>query len=364
MKHFFYLLTISFFVLASCKEKTQVKQQESKRFSYAKWVDILQKDGYQLLIIKNPKTGKVEQEFCLVEENNKPVLPKNAQQIQVPVNNLAALSVSFVGAFQTLDALEVIRATSSKQFIYNKKIVQRIDAGEVIPVDYESGLSPESCLKSGISVILYSGFGQPYPNQDKLAQLGVICMPIYDWEEVNPLGKAEWIKVFGVLVGKEKLASQYFNQIEREYKQLKIKAAEIKHRKKVLCGSLLGDIWYTPAGGSYFAKMLNDAGFDYVYKDSKGTASLAQSMEQIIKDEQKCEVWINAEASDLRQLYNLNGNYRHFNTVSKGSVYSYTTNANYYWEYSQVNPHWLLKDLVQIATGDTVSPLHFYKKIN
>lgn len=354
------------FLVASCTQKNDLSaiKQPSNLFKYAKWFDIKQKNGYKILTIINPKTQKKEQEFYLVNGDNNSKLPISADVIQVPVKNIAALSISFIGAYQTLNSLNVIKAASSKQFIYNKKIIQGIENKSIIQVDYESGLSAESALSAEIELILFNGFGQPYPNEEKLKKLGLQCMSIYDWEETSPLGKAEWIKVFGALVGKSDVANEYFNQIEKEYFEIKRKSKMIHSKLKVISGSLVGDVWYTPAGESFFALMLRDAGFSYIYKDSKGSGSLSLSLEQVMKDEQKCDVWINAEALNRTQLENLNPKFKYFHTVNNGKVYSYMHNSNYFWEYSQVNPNWLLKDLFIIASGDTVSNMHFYKQIN
>ncbi len=363
------LLICSLFIfLFSCT--TRQKENDTfqvKGFQYARLVSIEQKSGYKELIVKNPKTLKVESRYILFPRNSKMKRPANAKIIEVPVQNMAALSTSFVGMLNAIKSIQVIKATTEEQYISNRQLLKGIKAGKVLTAGYETGLTPEAVLKAKIPLIIFSGFGQAFPNEDKFAQLGVVCMANYDWEEKHPLGKAEWIKVFGALVCKDKEADDYFNQVVKSYLALKkrIESASETERiqKRVMCGSMAGDIWYAPAGKSFMAGIMKDAGMDYFYKDTEGTASVSLSFEQVFKDDQSCDVWINAEAPTLNDLFELNSKFKHFHTVKEGKVYSYMHDPNYYWEYSQVNPHWLLEDFIRINQGNTQSKLHFYKQL-
>lgn len=357
-----------FVVLFSCTTKKTEEDSDNYRddvkgFKYARLVSIDQKLGYKELIVKNPKTLKVETRYALIPRNSKMKRPSGMKIIEVPVQNMAALSTSFVGMLDAINSIETIKATTEEQYISNKALLKGIRAGKVLTVGYETGLTPDAVLKAQIPLIIFSGFGQPFPNEAKFTQLNVVCMANYDWEEMHPLGKAEWIKVFGALVCKDQEAENYFNQVEKSYLKIKKEAEAIKNPKKVICGGLAGDVWYAPAGKSFMAGIMKDAGMDYFYKNTDGTASLSLSFEQVFNDDQHCDIWINAEAPNLKQLFAMNPKFQYFHTVTKGKVYTYTHNSNYYWELSQVNPHWLLEDFVNIAKGGTKSNFHFYRQV-
>ena len=55
----------------------------------------------------------------------------------------------------------------------------------------------------------------------QIKKLNILCLPIYDWKETHPLGKAEWIKFIGYLVGKQDEANDYFKHLEIRYNLLK-----------------------------------------------------------------------------------------------------------------------------------------------
>lgn len=363
MKNTLFVFSL-FVILFSCTTKQPENEpSQVKGFQYARLVSIEQKVGYKELIIKNPKTLKVETKYALIPRNSKMKRPEKLKIIEVPVQNMAALSTSFVGMLNAIEGIDVIKATTEKQYISNKQLLKGINAGEVLTAGYETGLTPEAVLKAKIPLIVFSGFGQPFPNEEKFAQLGVVCMANYDWEEKHPLGKAEWIKVFGALLCKDAEAQTYFDAVASSYLKIKEEAKGITKKKRVICGGLVGDVWYAPAGGSFMAGIMKDGGLDYFYKNTIGTASVTPTFEQVFSDDQACDVWINAEAPTLKKLIGLNSKFQYFHTVQKGKVYGYMHDPNYYWEYSQVNPHWLLEDFMRIAKGDTKSKLHFYKQL-
>ncbi len=354
---------LSLFFLAACSTQAPVKIEKQAGFLYSKLASIEEKESYKLLSIRNPKTLQIETQFALYKGKTPNKIPRNIKPIQIPVKNMGALSASFIGMIDAINGIESVKATSELQYVYNKKLRKKLQKNQILSSSYETGLSAESLLKKHISLIVYSGFGQPYPQEEKLAQLGITCMANYDWEETHPLGKAEWIKVFGALLDKEKEAETYFNMVEKNYLELKKKALNISTKKKTICGSITSDVWYAPAGESFMAGILNDAGLDYIYKNTKGTASIQITPEQAFKDQQNCSVWINADAVSLKELEKQNPKYALFHVFKSGSVYSYFNNTNYFWEISPANPHWLLEDYINIVKGKT-ELLHFYKKLH
>lgn len=352
-----------FTVLFSCSTKKTEAEFQVKGFRYARLVSIDQKPGYKELIIKNPKSLKVESRYALIPRNSKMKRPSGMKIIEVPVQNMAALSTSFVGMLDAINSVETIKATTEEQYISNKTLLKGIRAGKVLTAGYETALTPDAVLKAKIPLIIFSGFGQPFPNEAKFAQLKVVCMANYDWEEMHPLGKAEWIKVFGALVDKNEEADTYFSQVEAAYLKIRKEAQAMKQHKKVICGGLVGDVWYAPAGKSFMAGIMKDAGMDYFYKNTEGTASLSLTFEQVFNDDQQCDIWINAEAPTFKKLFALNPKFQYFHTVKQGKVFTYTHDSNYFWESSPANPHWLLEDFMHIARGDQHVNYHFYRQL-
>ncbi|MCC6700020.1 MAG: ABC transporter substrate-binding protein [Fluviicola sp.] len=344
------------------KQNQHIPDEQSSEIKFAKHFNLINRKDYKELQIISPKTNQIEHRYALVKKGVKLNLPETTEQIEIPVKNMAALSTTFIGMLNELKALDVVKITTDVQYVWNKTIQKRVKNGTVHSAGFESSLSPETILNKKVSLIVYSGFGEAFPNADKLKQLSVVCMPNYDWEEKHALGKAEWIKVFGALLDKDEEANAYFETLCKSYDQLKSSIQTKTKKPKAIVGGLNGDVWFAPSGNSYVANILKDAGIDYIYAKEKGPASLSLTLEQISKDEQQCDVWINAEATSLKSLIQLNDKYTYFQTVKAKAVYGYLHDSNYFWEMNAIHPEWLLSDFAIIA-GHKKGKLHFYKQL-
>jgi iron complex transport system substrate-binding protein len=295
-----------------------------------------------------------------VRKENASKAPAGIDKIEVPVKNMAVLSTTHIGMLDALKALDCVKGTTDVNFVANELVRQGVRSGRIVSFNDETSLTPERLLEKELSLVVYSGFGKAFPNEEKLKKLGILALADYDWREEHPLGKAEWIKVFGYLTGKEKAAIAYFDEVEKSYTSMRVL---VKNPKSVLVGSLIGDVWYAPAGQSYMARILKDAGADYIYRKEKGTGSCERTLEQVFKDQEKADIWINAGATSLSALKDQQAKYALFTPFRTGNVYCYTHNSNYFWEMSAVNPHWILSDFSVITGTKAAVPLHFYKRL-
>ena len=337
---------------------------------YARHFRIVLHDEYTEIQLLKPETGAMEKSFALVKRGKKVSVPSSMTKIEVPVRNMAALSTTHIGMLSALNELDCIRGTTDPAYIANKKVLENIRSGKIAAFNDETSITPERLLSKDIGLIVFSGFGKDFPNADKLEKLGIVSMANYDWREEHPLGKAEWIKVFGYLVDQPDKAQAYFDEVERSYNQTKKAIADVRKQKKktgidpkVLVGSLIADVWYAPAGQSYMAHILKDAGADYIYSNEKGTGSCEKSLEQVYKDQLKADFWINPGAVSIAGLLSQQGKYKLFKPLKEGKVYCYTHDSNYFWEMSAVNPHWILDDFAAVFGTGEKKPLHFYEQL-
>lgn len=362
MKQLFLFLGL-FLFLAACTEKTSEYTSRKATTDYAKNFRIIPHDDYTELQLLKPETGEVEHSIALVKKTTKSELPPSMMRVEVPVKNMAVLSVTHIGMLGALNALDCIKGTTDPAYVSNPKILKGIKTGQIAALTDEASLVPEQLLRKKIGLIVYSGFGKAFPNADKLATLGILTIPNYDWREEHPLGKAEWIKVFGYLIDQPEKAEAYFKQVERNYLATKKLIGRSNKHPKVLVGSLIGDIWYAPAGQSYMAHLFRDAGCDYLYASEEGTGSCQKTFEQVYNDQLQSDFWINAGAVSIPDLLRQQGKYGLFKTVKKKQVYCYTHNSNYFWEMSTVHPDWLLYDFATIFGTSKPGKLHFYKQL-
>jgi iron complex transport system substrate-binding protein len=327
---------------------------------------IIHHSSYIELQIIAPEKGKIERSYALIPRGKSPIISNpTTVKIQVPIKGLITLSATQLGMLKKLHELKCVKGVSNERYIDNPQVIQQISLGKTKEFESIDQLNPERVFVSGANVVLYDGFGKAPVNEDKLAKLGVYCIPNYDWRESSPLGKAEWIKVLGVLTGKEQFASDYFAKISKEYKLLvqEVKKSHVT-RKYCLLGSLIGDRWYMPAGESYMATILKDAGINYVEKNSRGTGSVSFTLEHCLTHYKNASYWINPGCSSKKELLQQHEKYRYFKAFQSNNLFCYSHNPNYFWENSAIEPHHLLSDFIQLNRGKySDKKLYFYRKL-
>lgn len=351
-----YLIPL-FFVFACSNESVKEDSLDSgeEKFSgsleieYAEHFQLEQTENGNLLHILNPDTQKKEQSFEIEAGKNRSII---------------SLTSTLNGMVSILDAVDQLKGISDINYVYDPKIKKRYKNGQILAYGDESSHSLEKIIASGANTILFSGFGDEFPNSAQLKKLGFDIIPIYDWRETHPLGKAEWIKLVGVLTGKEAEAMAFFEEVKAAYFETKALVANVTKRPTVLSGNLLNDIWYAPAGDSYMALLLKDAGATYTHAKESGTGSNEFSIEEILKADQNTEFWINPGIGTKRQIDKLNPHAKHLQAY--GNIYCYSPKMNKFWERSAAEPHLMLSDLIHLFHPEIreIQGFHFYSKIH
>lgn len=363
MKYLYFLLVFVLFSCTSNDEKSDETQKTSVK--YAENFELIERKDYLELRILNPEIDEVERKYALVKRGVNASIPSDLEKIEVPIQKMGAFSTSFIGMIAELDACQSVGATTGENYIYNKAIKQQVKKKLTRCFSSEADIQAEFLLSKKINLLIYSGFGQDFPNEEKLKKIGVSCIPNYDWREQHPLAKAEWIKFFGALLDKQEMANSYFDEIENNYLSLKKQLKKSKTAKpKILVGLMFGDTWNAPAGQSFLARILADAQIDYIYKKEKGTGSLSLSLEKVAVDQANCSIWVDANAQSKSELIQANSKFKVFKAYKNNKIYSYSHAMNYFWEMNSLHPDWLLEDYAQIAGHLPSKKLHFYKRIN
>ena len=187
-----------------------------------------------------------------------------------------------------------------------------------------------------------------------IAKSGIPVIYNGDWVEQSPLGKAEWIKLFGALYGKEKEAKLFFDKIVNDYNEALALVKDVKNYPTVMSGVMYQDVWYTPQGQSWMAIYFRDAKADYLWKDTEGTGSLSLSYEAVLDKAVDASFWINpAQYESLGELEKANPHYAKFSAFKHKNVYSFAprkgaTGGSVFYELGPTRPDLILKDLIYI----------------
>lgn len=366
MRIFFSFKIVVFsLIIVSCNNtKKRMELDQKSEIQFAKHFQLEKSDSTILLHILDPEKNTIEKKYALTRKLET-TIPIGYSRIMIPIKSITALSSTQIGMLSVLNQEEKINGISDKNYVWNSKVQTGVENGKIVEVGNEGMIALEKLIKIKPSIVMYSGFGKEFPHQKQLEQIGIQCIVNYDWKEMNPLGKAEWVKVLGALTGQLKESENYFQELVAEYDSLKKIAQKSNVSPTVFSGNITGDIWYTPAGESFTAQLYKDANLNYVYKSTKGTGSLALSFEKILSENTKTTYWLNPEHPSIHEILEMNPKMNFFDAVKNKNVFCYSKNMNYYWEMSAIQPHHVLSDIIQLLHPDVKlqKKLYFYQNI-
>ncbi len=369
----FIAISLTAWLVLACSSTPTINTSELKSEvehpEYAKYFEIEKRDSCTIIRIFNPwQANKIKQELqvsTLANEGN--------NSIQCPIQSTIPLSTSFYGFIEALNQLQTVVAVENKNFVFNQYLNQEIQQGRVIEVGQSGTISIERTIELHPNVVITSGSELLSPNLTKIVQAGIPVLQNMDWQEQHPLGKAEWIKVFGVLYHQEALADSVFNAVKNQYEAL---VSSMQHnssseKPSVLLGYNYQGTWYLPGGKSYVAQYLRDAGYNYQYNTDTTTGSLGISAELIYNNLKSADYWFHpGSCKTLNDLLMLDKRYRFMDAFSMRKVYNNTlrmnkAGGNDFWETSPCNPHLVLADLIKIAYPHLLPnhKLYFYQQL-
>ena len=275
-------------------------------------------------------------------------------------NRIMCLTATLTGMFCELNERTKLIGVTAENQLFDSALKKRFRQGKLKEFGDFTQLSVEQIVATNPDIILYNYVTQPFPNQEKLERLGIDVLVVNDWLESHPLAKAEWIKVVGALTGKFEEACALFDKIEKRYFEIVKEMEHQPNKPSVISGNLIGGTWYTPSGENYFGILIKDAGGDYRYKESKGSQSLALSLEKVLKDNKTTDIWLNPGVPNWQQLERMNPRADLFEASEKG-IYCYSGQLNKFWEQSAARPDYLLSDLSHIFhPRGTTYQFHYY----
>lgn len=351
-------------ILGACSQnKVKNNQVPSVKNSckYSKWLQIYEGEKSIEIKIIHPDHPERIYSFSCIKIASKN-LSQSKEYILIPCKNIAALSATHIGMLSVLDAENTICAVSDSKLVYNPSVKDGLQSGAILSLGESQEISMEALLSSGAKTIVHSAFSGDFPHREQLKKMGLTCIPNFDWREEDPLGKAEWLLLFGYLTGKEELAKNIISEITQSYNQI-LKNVKNQSKEKVIFGNFIRDYWYAPAGESYNAQLIQDAGMNYIYRKTKGTGSVTIPMENILMDTKEVKYWINPGFSTKAEIVKSNPKVKNLNCYNNGKIYCYSHDVNKFWELSAVHPHLVLADLYSIITLNSPKNLHFYKEL-
>lgn len=364
--------------VTSCKKEQQTTEKTTvvttNSIRHAKGLSIYKYDGYSVVKVSNP-WPEAKEGFTYILQEKGGIVPDSLQKyttVSVPVQSVVVTSTTHIPALELLGVENKLVGFPNTDYISSEKTRARIDAKKVAEVGKNESLNTEVMIDLNPEVVVGFSIDSNNKTYSALEKAGLKVVYNGDWTEQTPLGKAEWIKLFGALFGKDKEAETVFNNIENDYNEALAIAKNATSQPTVFSGAMYQDTWYLPQGDSWAAVFIKDANANYLWKDSKGTGSASLSFEAVFDKAQNADFWIApGDYSSIKQLLDSNPHYGQFNAMKKKQVYSFALKRGpkggfMYFELAPTRPDLVLKDMIRILHPELLPDyqLYFFQKLN
>lgn len=365
--HLFIFTFLSLF-LFNCKKEIATNDiaLAKNNIKYAKSLSIVEEKEFTIIKVSNPWPDAKET-FTYVLRKNNCKIPSTYSKfpiIDVPLKTSIVTSTTIIPFLEQLGVENKLIGFPHTDYISSEKTRALIDHKKIVNVGQNENLNIEKIIELHPDVLVSFCVDNVNPTLKNLEQNGIKIVIQADWMEQTPLGKAEWIKLYGALFGKEKEANEIFNAIEKNYNEALALVQNQEKQPTVLLGSLYQDQWFVPNGNSWLAYYMKDAKGDYLWKKTKGTGSTPLSFEKVLENAHAANKWITSSFNSLEDMKKTNPNYAAFDAFKKGEVYSFEvklgkTGGVIYYEKSPSRPDLVLKDFIKIFHPELMANYEF-----
>lgn len=351
-----FLILSMLITLASCRgNSTDVSfGGDTVKLKYAKQLNIIKCSDYTVVTLNDPwNKGKILHTYILVPSNKNlpPKLP-NGTIVRTPLQRAVVTTSVHCGLIMSFGKQNSIKGVCDVKYINIPWIQQQCKEKNI--ADCGSGITPtlEKIIDINADAILIS----PFQNSGGYGRLNEWKRPIIetaDYMETSALGRAEWMKFYGMLFGAEKQADSIFNNVEKEYKRLKQIAKTSNTKNSVIIDNMNSSVWYVPGGQSTIGHIIADANAEYPFANDKSSGSLALPFETVLEKAGNCDMWLirynSPQKATYKSLLTENSGYSQFKAFKNKMVFGCNTYNNTFYEDTPFHPDLLLRDFIIIT---------------
>lgn len=343
------LVALCGWLLAACRPAAQEGEEPADR---AALLRIERTDSFtKVEILDAWHEGRPLQTYVLVPQAQ--ALPRHlpaGQVVRTPLRRAVCFSSIHAALLYELGCQSQVVGLCDVPYVQHPALLRAVEAGRL--ADMGSAIRPEAERLAAarpdallVSSMENRGYGP-------LQQLGIPIIECEDYMERSALGRAEWMRFFGLLFGCEARADSLFRAVSSRYDSLHTLAAGAARRPTLLCDLKQGNTWYVPGGASYLGRLYADAGADYLFADQAVSGSAALSPEAVFARSREADVWLvkYGAKSDLtyEQLGADDPLYRQLKPWRECRVFGCNTYKTPFYEEVPFHPDLLLRDLIHV----------------
>lgn len=359
-------LTVPLF-LYSCGDKESHGAHGTNIMEDAHLLAIYEREGYDEVYVVNVNGDEVAH-YVLVdrEDSMKYDFPEGVIEIKVPLKSAVLDSEVYASAFEELSAIDAITGMFDVSYVTLPEIDKKLKKSEIQDVGQSLYPNSEKIISLNPDALLISFYdGMQTQGLDKL---GLPVIKMYDLQESSPLGRAEWIRFIGRLVGKEDVSDSIFSAVKKKYTEIgKERSGDLYHGPKVLTELIYEGTWYVPGGKSYQAQLIQDAGGNYFKSEDSTEGTLNLMAETVLQQGGDADVWLIkyfGDENQIKAILNSDPVYKEIKAWKEGNVYFSNTSKSGLFREFPFHPEGLLKDYKIIFEGDSITELRYFKKLN
>mgnify|MGYP004623485609 FL=1 len=293
-------------------------------------------------------------------------LAKDITVLQQPIQNIYLVASAVMDMFVSLDALDTIRFSGTKtEGWYIDEAKAAMENGDILYAGKYSAPDYEQILAQNCDLAIENTMISHTPEvQEQLEKFGIPVLVDHSSYEPNPLGRTEWVKLYGLLTGHEEEAEAAFAKEADAFEAISGEAAT---------GKTVAFFYITSNGeanvrksADYLPKMIELAGGTYIFRDlgdeDDATSTMSMQMEEFYAGAKDADYiiynsTIEGQLSSVDELLAKSPLLQKFKAVQEGHVYC--TTKNLYQSTMELGT--ITSDIHRMLEGDDGDLTYLYR---
>ena len=332
-------------------------------------LEILYATGFSVDYYEDENNKAVYKLLTIYDDAQYLVLPENAEVPKGISKDIAVIKSAdsiYLAASQVMDMFDALDEVGRIRFCalkekdwYIDSAKMRLKKGDMLYAGKYSAPDYELIISKGCNLVIENTMIYHTPQvKEKLESFGMPVIVDRSSYESEPLGRIEWVKLYGAITDKEEEAAAEFDKQLEEFHS--IRELSDNSNKPVIA------FFYISSNGSikvrksndYLPKMIAMAGGEYVFpnlgeNETGNSSTMNMQMEEFYATAKDADYIIynstvDGELSDISELIEKNELLANFKAVKNNRVYC--TSANLYQSSMELGT--MIKDINSMITGE------------
>lgn len=293
--------------------------------------------------------------------------------LQEPLSNIYVASSAAMDLFLQAGAMEQVDMTSTSAENWTiPEIREKVLSDDILYVGKYSAPDYEVVLDEGCGLAVENTMITHSPEvKEKLEQLGIPVLVERSSYEESPLGRVEWIKLYGLLTGTLEQAEAFFQESVQQVQSVQKETQQQNGQAPTVVF-----FYFTSSGYAnvrtphdYIAQMIRQAGGSYAFTDEElgdqgSRSTVNMDLEQFFAVAKEADVLIynstvEGELASLDALLEKSPLMKDCKAVQSGNVWC--TGQNMFQQVSGTAE--MISDLHAVFSGDTAAPLNYLYRL-